>query len=157
VRPIPFTRTPTRGAVQQGRCGLGRITDATQEEPHPYVTDSWSPPLSLTDGWDPPSSPSSRLLQALCFDRRREGKGVGSCDWRGRDSPCPRNHLARQATEPIPHASHTHATPPTLSARVTSPWPHGSTHRVPTTLTPPTICGIRFWHHQFESRLFYSP
>jgi hypothetical protein len=43
---------------------------------------------------------------------------------------------------------------PTLSARVTSPWPRRSTHRVPATLTPPTVCEIRFWHHQFESRLF---
>jgi hypothetical protein len=103
----------------------------------PCVTDRWTRLHPLP----PDSSKHSVSIE--------EGKGEGaeSCDWHGRDSPCPRDHLARQATEPAPHASRTHATPLTPSARVTSPWPRGSTHWVPTTLTPPTVCRIRFWHH----------
>jgi hypothetical protein len=59
--------------------------------------------------------------------------------------PLPLSHRARQATEPAPHASYTHATLPHAQyARVTTPWPRRSTHRVPATLTPPTVDGIRF-------------
>jgi hypothetical protein len=56
--------------------------------------------------------------------------------------PCTPSHPAGPARQP--HTRHpAHA----QRVHVTSPWQRGSTHRMPTTLTPPTVCRIRFRQH----------
>jgi hypothetical protein len=88
----------------------------TEAAPYASPTDGPRRSLSLTGGARLHPLPPDSSKHSVSIE---EGKGEGaeSCDWCGRDSPCPRDHLARQATKPAPHASRTHATPPMPSAR----------------------------------------
>jgi hypothetical protein len=102
-------------------------------------------PLPLSHRREGPtgSSPSSRSPSPY-LARRGKREGTETRSWRGRDSLCP--CLAVHAKPPSrPRTLATRTLPcPTLSARVTSPWPRRSMHRVSATLTPPTADEIRF-------------
>jgi hypothetical protein len=124
----PHTHSP-HGPAQQGRCGLGHIADATrQEEPHPCVTDNWTPPLSLADGRDSPSPPSSRSFDSSASPKQKSEGEAGT-------------HNARGEIPSAPSVSHA------LQATTTKPWPR-------IWLTPPDTTRTRLNRLGFQ---FMSP
>jgi hypothetical protein len=147
IKPTPHS--PTRPSLASKAMPAVFARSQNNKDAHPL-------PLSHRREGPTGSSPSSRS-PSPCLARRGKREGTETRSWRGRDSLCPCSRRARQATEPAPHTSYTHATLPhaqrardlTMAAQEHA---SGACHPATSNRRRNSI-----WHHQIESRLFRSP